>query len=291
MHSVMSRRLAYAGATIGCSVALAGAIALAALVASADEAARRVEPRFPYVIDIDRDHRFFLYGEELLGPLRFEFAEGVLSVNARRLFPPPPALARAAPARSDSTLRAAFGGVPLVRACVADGGTWSGCVRAFTARQDSMIGRIGARWRDLGEGGGARADSALLLLDAEVVGEVAAARARSDISADGVLRFPVPGLPMDIVTIDIDSPFGATRAIPDSLTLAAAFARVTQCMRFLTHRRPAVYLVSRGGDAAATGGRAAEFLAEIDAVRADPEFQPKRLSGGQADEFRAIASR
>lgn len=308
MHSANSRRLAYAVATFGSSVLLAGAIAFAAFVARADPGARRPDVRFPYVIELDADHRFFLYGEELAGPLRFELDAGALRVNARALFPPPAAPARPAREQPEGALRTAFGNVPLVSECVARGGTWSDCVRAFTARQDSMTRRIGRRWRELGDARGAaapgndraadepaavraRSDSALVWLDPAVVGEIEAARAQSSIDAHGVLRFPVPGSAIGLVTIDVDSPFGATRAVPESLTVAAAAARVMQVARFLTHRRPAIYVVSRGGDAAATGARAREFLAEIDAVKADPNFQPKRLSGGQADEFRAFAAR
>ncbi|MFN0152363.1 MAG: hypothetical protein ACKVU1_16790 [bacterium] len=303
MHSVISRRFAYAAATFGSSLALAGAIALAALAARADGGARGSEPRFPYDIELDESHRFFLFGEEVLGPLRFDYSHGVLSVNARAIDPPPEQPPREPKAHPDSTLRILFGGIPLVRECVARGEPWNDCVRAFSARQDSMVMRVADRWRSLRVSGArdpasasaaeqhAWSDSALALLDAEIVGDLTAARAQSSISAEGLLQFPVPGSAMQMLTVFLDHRSSGRRDFAGPLTREQAFDRVIRCSRFLAHRRPAIYIISRGGDVGATGENAAQILQEIAAVQADPNLTPKRLSGGQAYEFRAFVSR
>ncbi len=303
MHSVMSRRFAYAAATFGCSLALASAIALAALAARADGVASRSEPQFPYDIEIDASHRLFLFGEEIAGPLRFDYASGELTVNARSVFPLPDSPPREPKAHPDSTLRMLFGGIPHVRDCVARGETWNNCVRAFSVRQDSMVMRVANRWRSLRSGRAdsagsassaeqrAWSDSALALLDAEIVGDVAAARARSSISAEGLLQFPVPGSAMQMVAVFLDHRSSDRRDIAGPLTREQAFDRVIRCARFLTHRRPAIYIISRGGDVGAIGESAARILQEIATVKSDPSFRPKRLSGGQTYEFRASVSR
>jgi hypothetical protein len=84
------------------------------LMTSSDyvRAALASPPGFPQTITLGPDDHFILFGEELVGDLTFEFAQGTLTVNGRRFLPEPPPLDVTVP---DSTLTVLYGDMDYVQ--------------------------------------------------------------------------------------------------------------------------------------------------------------------------------
>lgn len=250
---------------------------------------------FPYTIALSADHRFFLRGEELTGSITFEYRDEALSVNDRPLLAEPP---DSLPKRvyPDSLILALWGGVPFVRDCIARGGSIASCAERFDAKRDSMTQRIIRAWdaRRSGhdfESAGVPAEAIedpLILLDPDVVGDVAAARKTSELR-DHALTFPIPGSLMRTWHVLFQGPRSA--GPPPGLGLEGAIMQLTRYAQFLEQPKPAIFIVASSGEMGAIGAEAVQAFAEIDSLRSNPAYQPKGPIRGFAREIRAHASR
>jgi hypothetical protein len=250
--------------------------------------------RFPYTIALSADHRFFLHGEELTGAITFEYRNEALTVNGRRLLAAPPdSLSKRA--QPDSVLLERWGGVPYVRECIARGESIASCTERFGAKRDSMIQRILRAWDARRSGLGAESagvpaealEDPLILLDPDVVGDVAAAREASELR-DHALRFPIPGSSTRTWHVLFQGP---TSAGAPWLSREGAILKLTRYAQFLEQPKAAIFIVGRSGEMGAIGADAIEASAEIDSLRANPAYQPKGPIRGFAREIRPHASR
>jgi hypothetical protein len=96
---------------------------------------------------------------------------------------------------------------------------------------------------------------------------------------------------MGLVHVEVSGGRASPPWETDALSEEEAARRVRRYARFLEAPRPALFIVSRAGDVGAAGRQTRAFLDEIASLRANPSFQPRHLTGGQADEMRAFGSR
>lgn len=276
------------------SLLVAAACALAIAAPARADGAPPSGRDFPYTIALSADHRFFLHGEELIGSLTFEYHDGALTVNDRTLFAPPP---DSLPKRAhpDSAMLQLWGGVPYVRDCISRGESIASCAERFAAKRDSMTQRIIRAWDARRSGRSAESagvpaeaiEDPLILLDPDVVGDVAAARELAELR-DHALSFPIPGSFIRTWRVLFQGPLSGK---PPQLSREGAILKLTRYSQFLEQPKPAICVVGRSGEMAAIGAEAVAAFAEIDSLRSNSAYDPSGPIRGFAHEIRARSSR
>ncbi len=269
-----------------------------ALPSTATTDAHSQGSRFPYTVTLEIDNHFFLYGEEVSGPLIFTYTPGAMWVNGTQVLPrpapfPPPPL-------TDGQMLEVWGDVPFVKECMKDGRGVRECSEALYAKKKAMIDAIGRVWRQLRDdliavrdslpkddsAGQWRAisDSALSAIDPDVVGDTAIARAKMRINEYGNFWLPIPGIGVPLL-VDISAP-PPPPSPPDSLTEEKAFIELRSFAMFLERPEPGIVIISRGTQTCANGAKAVEVFEEIGRVKADPDLVSHILSRSETLEFR-----